>query len=115
MRRGVPERQLEPPENYDMEPEPCRKCKEDPCHMDVQDTCPILEKYEAELEAEHNTKKLVEEQRKQEVEEEHEEYRLHEGDRRHGYEESLDVEHVEDEVGGDGCDERNEENQESYD
>jgi hypothetical protein len=46
-RRGpLPERNLEPPENYDMEPDYCNDCEEDECLLDYDKVCPKQEKAE---------------------------------------------------------------------
>ena len=62
----LPERELEPPENYIMEPECCRKCKEDECPLaEGEDECSILVEYEKQLEAEYKCKKQEDEWEKQ--------------------------------------------------
>lgn len=52
MRKKIPERNLEPPENYMQEPPFCEDCKEDECLLDLNKECPEWDKADRATHAE---------------------------------------------------------------
>ena len=56
MRKKIPERNMEPPENYDSTI--CDDCKEDECLLDLICNCPEVQKAEQQAHAESLERKL---------------------------------------------------------
>ena len=44
MRKKIPERNIEPPENYIKEPKFCEDCQEEECLLDLNKNCPEWDK-----------------------------------------------------------------------
>ena len=52
MRKKIPERNMEPPENYMKEPKFCENCQEEDCLLDLNKNCPEWDKADRQAHAE---------------------------------------------------------------
>ena len=61
MKRGFPERNLEPPENYYQEPPFCEECTLKECLLDLNKACPKQDAFEERERIEYEEKKMGDE------------------------------------------------------